>query len=207
MSGVFGPRRRSGLFAGILCAAAVMAGAARADTFEVKVDQARVMKLPDRVATIIIGNPLIADAALQAGGILVITGKGYGSTNMLALDRGGKVIMDRTVQVRAPGDAGLVTVYKGVARESYSCAPECAARITLGDSKDFFNDALAQGNARTGGAQANARAAARPQPRTKASKRAPRMVSGGLTRFRSSRQCRQEFNNADLLCVLMPRQP
>ena len=39
------------------------------------------MKLPDKVATIVIGNPLIADAALQAGGMLVITGKGYGSTN------------------------------------------------------------------------------------------------------------------------------
>ena len=38
----------------------------------------RCMKLPTRVATIVIGNPLIADAALQAGGILVITGKGYG---------------------------------------------------------------------------------------------------------------------------------
>ena len=40
------------------------------------------MKLPDKVATIVIGNPLIADAALQAGGLLVITGKGYGTTNM-----------------------------------------------------------------------------------------------------------------------------
>ena len=57
------------------------------------------MKLPDRVATIVIGNPLIADATLQSGGILVITGKGYGSTNLLALDRDGRVVMDKTVQV------------------------------------------------------------------------------------------------------------
>ena len=139
MSAVFGARKRalSGLCAGIFCAAA-FAGAAQADVFDVQLDQARVMKLPDKVATIVIGNPLIADAALQAGGILVITGKGYGATNMLALDRAGRVIMDKTLQVLGPHRADLVTVYKGVERESYSCAPQCAARITLGDSNTLF---------------------------------------------------------------------
>ena len=83
------------------------------------------MKLPERVATIVIGNPLIADAALQSGGILVITGKGYGSTNLLALDRSGSVVMDKTVQVLGAAGDDLVVVYKGVERETYSCAPEC----------------------------------------------------------------------------------
>ena len=50
----------------------------------------RSCKLPDQVATIVIGNPLIADATLQSGGVLVVTGKGYGATNLLALDRGGQ---------------------------------------------------------------------------------------------------------------------
>jgi hypothetical protein len=163
MSGVSNRRvrRLSGFLAGIVCAAtAFAAGPAQADVFDVKVDQARVMKLPDRVVTIVIGNPLIADAALQAGGILVVTGKGYGSTNMLALDRAGHVIMDKTVQVMGAGGDDLVTVYKGVARESYSCSPECAARITLGDDAGFFGTAMSQSNARTGGAQAAGPAAA-----------------------------------------------
>jgi hypothetical protein len=161
MSAVFGARTRalSGLCAGILCAV-IGIGAARADVFDIPVDQARIMKLPDKVATIVIGNPLIADAALQAGGILVITGKGYGSTNMLALDRTGRVIMEKTVQVLGPKSADLVTVYKGIERESYSCAPECAARITLGDSAPYFAGAMAQGGARTGGAAASGATAA-----------------------------------------------
>jgi hypothetical protein len=162
MSGVFEPRKRglTGIFAGILFIVALSgATPALADAFDVKVDQARIMKLPDKVATIVIGNPLIADAALQSGGILVITGKGYGSTNMLALDRAGHVIMDKTVQVMNPGGAGLVTVYKGTARESYSCAPECAARITLGDDTGFFTNAMGQGAARTGAGQTAAAAA------------------------------------------------
>jgi len=50
-------------------------------------DQAKLMRLPDRVATIVIGNPMIADASLQPGGLMVITGKGYGLTNLMVLDR------------------------------------------------------------------------------------------------------------------------
>jgi len=165
MSGVV-PRRRgfSALFACILGAAALTASAAQADTFEIQVDQAKIMKLPDKVATIVIGNPLIADAALQAGGILVITGKGFGSTNMLALDRSGRIIMDRTVQVLSPKGADLVTVYKGTDRESYSCSPECAPRITLGDSDKYFSGTMGESTARTGGAAGGAQANASAPP-------------------------------------------
>src|SRR6476660_5238397 len=106
---------------------------AQADTVSIRLDQAHIMQLPDRVATIVIGNPLIADATLQSGGILVVTGKGYGSTNLMALDRAGRVLLSRTVQVLPAGTEDVVTVYKGVERESYSCAPYCQRRITLGD--------------------------------------------------------------------------
>src|SRR5882672_6472621 len=92
----------------VVFAATLGAPAAQADTVTISVDQARVVKLPERVATIVIGNPLIADAALQSGGILVITGKGYGATNLLALDRGGRVVMDKTVQVLGASGDDLV---------------------------------------------------------------------------------------------------
>ncbi len=48
----------------------------------VHLDQAKLLKLPERTATLVIGNPLIADAAVQPGGVLVITGKSYGMTNL-----------------------------------------------------------------------------------------------------------------------------
>jgi hypothetical protein len=155
MSAVLGRRRRLiRVWAWtIIFAATLGAPAAQADTVTVSVDQALVMKLPERVATIVIGNPLIADAALQSGGILIITGKGYGSTNLLALDRSGRVVMDKTVQVLGASGSDLVVVYKGIERESYSCAPECKPRITLGDSQGYFNTALSQSGARTGQAQ------------------------------------------------------
>lgn len=124
--------------------------AAHAETISVGVDEARVMRLPQGASTVVIGNPLIADATLQSGGILVLTGKGYGSTNLLALDRGGRVILDRTVQVQTAKGADLVVVYRGDKRQSYSCAPECVPRITLGDDMEYFDQVQGQSVKRLG---------------------------------------------------------
>jgi hypothetical protein len=114
-----------------------------AEPIEVVVDQAKLVKLPERVATIIVGNPLIADVSLQPGGLVVVTGKGYGSTNVLALDRQGNILIDRMIQVEGPTER-LVTVFRGVERETYSCTPTCQRRITLGDTPAYFNATLTQ---------------------------------------------------------------
>lgn len=152
MPAVFGRRQRL-VAAALLSATMLTAFPALAATFTVAVDQAQIMRLPDKVATIVIGNPLIADASLQGGGVLVVTGKGYGSTNLLAMDRNGKIVMDTTVQVVGPAGGDLVVVYKGVARESYSCSPECAPRATLGDDNKYFTETLGQTGNRNSQAQ------------------------------------------------------
>jgi Flp pilus assembly secretin CpaC len=103
----------------------------------VNLDQAKLVKLPERTTTLVIGNPLIADAAVQPGGVVVLTAKSYGMTNMVALDRNGATLVEYPIQVVGPSDA-MVVVFRGVERESYSCAPVCERRITLGDSVGFF---------------------------------------------------------------------
>jgi hypothetical protein len=113
------------------------------DAIAVNVDQAKLVKLPARVSTIVVGNPLIADVTLQSGGLVVVTGKGYGATNFIAMDRTGQVLMDRIIQVEGPTDQ-LVTVYRGVERESYSCMPICQRRVTLGDGDGYFKAAMDQ---------------------------------------------------------------
>lgn len=155
MSALFGRRRRLvAVMAAMLVSIAPLGlSSARADTVSVNIDEARIMKLPDRVATLVIGNPTIADASLQVGGILVLTGKSYGSTNLLALDSAGKVLLDHTVQVLSPSvsrGSNLVVVYKGVDRESYSCSPECSPRTMLGDAPAYFSGTLSQSGARNG---------------------------------------------------------
>jgi Flp pilus assembly secretin CpaC len=116
--------------------------AQRAGGIEVVLDRAAIAKLPDRTATVVVGNPLIADVSIQAGGTIVVTGKGYGVTNVVALDGAGKVIGEQPVTVRSAADS--VIVYRGASRESYSCAPDCERRITLGDTPDYFDANLGQ---------------------------------------------------------------
>jgi hypothetical protein len=127
----------------------------------VNIDQARLIKLPARVATIVVGNPLIADVTLQPGGIVVVTGKGYGATNLIAMDRAGEVLVDRLIQVEGPADP-IVTVYRGIERESLSCMPICQPRVTLGDADRYFKSAIDQAGSLSG--QANGSAAASGKP-------------------------------------------
>ena len=129
------------------------------DTIAVNVDQAKLVRLPGKVATIVVGNPLIADVTLQPGGMIVVTGKGYGATNFIALDRGGEILVDRQIQVEGPSDR-LVTVYRGVDRESYSCMPVCQRRVTLGDSDTYFTTTMNQAGALNSNASGTAGATA-----------------------------------------------
>ena len=162
-------RRRGAAFRSFLAFALAvcliaLAGASRASAADITVilDQAKLVKLPERVGTIVIGNPSIADASVQPGGsMMVVTGKGYGTTNIIALDRAGTVLMENSVEVRGPG-ANVVVVYRGVDQSTYSCTPICQRRITLGDAPAHFEAATGQTAARNGLAQGAVTAPAAP---------------------------------------------
>jgi hypothetical protein len=147
-----GPSVRALLALSLTFGLAFVAMPALAADISIVLDQAKLEKLPERVATIVVGNPLIADGSVQAGGLMVVTGKGYGVTNLLALDRAGNVLMEKTIEVRGPGP-DVVVIYRGVDRESYSCAPTCERRITLGDSQAYFDAVIGQSGTRNGQAQ------------------------------------------------------
>ena len=146
------------LVIGVLLLPAAAGAEPAVDSIAVNVDQAKLVKLPARVATIVVGNPLIADVTLQAGGIVVVTGKGYGATNFIAMDRGGEILVDRVIQVQGPTDQ-LVTVYRGIERESWSCMPICQRRVTLGDGEHYFKSAMDQAGALNSQAISSAAAA------------------------------------------------
>jgi len=166
MSGSLDRLRRAAL----ICASAVALAnlaflpASAADSVTVNIDQAQVIRLPDRAATLVLGNPLIADVSLQKGGILVLTGKSYGATNLLMLDRAGNTVSEKVIQVLAPKDPTVV-VFRQMERQTLSCAPQCEPRLTLGDAPTVFTPTLDQIGARNGGAQGAAPAAVAPPPR------------------------------------------
>ncbi|MCA6123202.1 pilus assembly protein N-terminal domain-containing protein [Bradyrhizobium sp. WSM 1704] len=140
---------------------AVSMAAPDPDRIAVNVDQAKLVKLPSGIATIVVGNPLIADVTLQNGGVVVVTGKGYGATNFIALDRTGQVLVDRQIQVEGPTDQ-LVTVYRGVDRETYSCMPVCQRRVTLGDGETYFKATMDQAGSLSSQASGSGAAAGKP---------------------------------------------
>lgn len=148
-------RRALGLPALMLLAGLAAGPASAAGVVVVKLDEGRIAKLPERVTTIVVGNPIVADVSLQPGGIMVITGKSYGETNLIALDRTGAVLAEQTIRVEAPKQ-DLLVVYRGTERESYSCSPNCERRITLGDSAAFFDANLSQAGSRVSAAQSMA---------------------------------------------------
>jgi hypothetical protein len=124
------------------------ASSVRADEqIVVHLDEARVIKLPERATTVVIGNPLIADLSVQPGNLAVVTGKSYGATNIIIMDKSGAVLTEHNIEVQGPTDK-IVVVYRGVNRATYSCTPECAARVTLADQTEFFTDTLARMSAR-----------------------------------------------------------
>jgi Flp pilus assembly secretin CpaC len=151
-------KRKFSLFGSLAITIMLLPAAALADAVPaavaVNVDQAKLVKLPANVSTIVVGNPLIADVSLQNGGIVVVTGKGYGATNFIAMDRSGDVLVDRVIQVEGPSDR-LITVYRGAERESYSCMPVCQRRVTLGDSDTYFKSTLDQAGTLSGQASNN----------------------------------------------------
>jgi Flp pilus assembly secretin CpaC len=144
-------RASSYIVFGLLIVMAAGRVAMAADSINVHVDQAAIVKMPENVGTLVVGNPLIADVAVQPGGLLIVTGKGYGATNLVALDRRGNVLMERSVRVAGPRDSTVV-VYRGVERETYSCQPNCERRVTLGDSPNYFGANITQIGSRNAGA-------------------------------------------------------
>lgn len=108
----------------------------------VNVNMARVLRISSPAATVIVGNPGIADVTIQDPMTLILTGKSYGQTNLIVLDSRGEPIADTMVEV-VQMQAGLTTVYQGLARTTMSCAPVCQPMVMLGDDQVFSSQAMA----------------------------------------------------------------
>ena len=110
--------------------AALMAGAPAshraeaAQGIEVVMNQARIIKLTRPADTIVIGNPEIADASVQDATTIVLTGRGFGVTNLVILDSEGNPIVDEQVFVSRQ-DASTVRIYRRAEVQTLSCTPKC----------------------------------------------------------------------------------
>ena len=114
-----------GLSLGLAFAIASAAAPAFAESgIEVTMNQAKIIKLSRAADTIIVGNPDIADASVQDASTVVLTGKGFGVTNLVVLDEAGAPIIDEQISV-SRSTAETVRIYRRATVQTLSCTPYC----------------------------------------------------------------------------------
>ena len=102
-----------------------LAAPAAADAgIQVEMNQAKIVKLARPADTIVVGNPAIADAAVQDASTIILTGKGFGVTNLVVLDGDGNPIVDEQVTVVRQA-VSSVRVYRRANIQTLSCTPYC----------------------------------------------------------------------------------
>lgn len=129
--------------------AALATPAALANDLTVTIDQTKMVQLSTSASTIVVGNPSIADVSMQDGDTALVTGKSFGTTNIIAIDGEGRQVANVRVVVAANSDR-TVTLMRGNQQITLSCAPRCAPTPTPGDSADAFNSAIGQAQAKAG---------------------------------------------------------
>ncbi|MCZ8545738.1 pilus assembly protein N-terminal domain-containing protein [Mesorhizobium qingshengii] len=116
---------RSSILVAVLLAATTFAMPAMAGPgIEVTMNQAKIVKLSRPADTIVVGNPAIADASVQDASTIVLTGKGFGVTNLVVLDPDGSPIVDEQVTVVRQA-ASSVRIYRRAEIQTMSCTPYC----------------------------------------------------------------------------------
>lgn len=113
----------------------------------VTVDRAKVFRMSSPAKTVIIGNPSIADATVEDDVTLVLTGRSFGVTNLIVLDREGNPIVDETIVVKGH-ETNTVRIYRRDERQTMACAPVCEPTLTIGDNSARFEYAQEQITAR-----------------------------------------------------------
>ena len=95
--------------------------AATPTVLSVTVDFAMVLRIDASINAIAVGNAAIADATVIDPNTLILTGHTAGTTNLIAIDETGTVILDMMVRVGAQ-KPGTVIVRRGTQRETGACA-------------------------------------------------------------------------------------
>ncbi len=113
--------------AAVLLAPAV--GTAQSGTLNVEIDQAQRVQLRGPAGSVIVGNPAIADVTVVDSNTLYITGKGYGVTEIVAVDAIGRTVFQSQVVVTDGAGAGRVRVWRGGQATEMACASSCSPSL------------------------------------------------------------------------------
>lgn len=137
--------------AGLLALA--MASVAHAGEVQVALDQSRSITLPDSATGVVIGNPSVAGVSVQNDRLLFVTGRSYGSTNLIVVGPTGRPIFETRVTV-IPDETNVVMVTRGAATARLDCNPLCRRRPDISDDQAAFaqtNEQISTRNSQAAG--------------------------------------------------------
>lgn len=120
----------------VAAAAALFMSAAPASARDVRValDQAFPIRLSEPAEGVAIGNPSIAGVTVQNDMFLFVTGRSYGSTNLVVVGQNGRVLYSGRVVV-TPDETDVVMITRGVETARLECTPLCRPRPDIGDGE------------------------------------------------------------------------
>ena len=115
-----------------LTASLLIAGAAiclpayaQQDPIVLMTNEVEPISLPVPAASIIVGNSAVADVLVQNKKLLLLTGRGFGSTHVSVLDIDGNELFSNVVLVQE-NTANRLVVRRAGDNQTYTCAPDCA---------------------------------------------------------------------------------
>src|SRR5690349_4190930 len=110
------------------CAANVRAE--DAGMMRVFLNHAKVLKLDQPVSKVIVGNAEVADATVADPRTIVLTGKAFGTTNLVLLDADGNALLDERILVSID-EGNTVRLFRQTMRSVLSCTPSCETHQAL----------------------------------------------------------------------------
>jgi Flp pilus assembly secretin CpaC len=118
---------------------------AKNDAVALALDEVHTLTFRAPVATVYVGNPTIADVTMIDARHAFVQGKGYGRTNIVALNRDNVQVFNTHVTVIGNDSSNTVTLNRGAQRVTLSCAGgRCEPTPTPGDGKDSYDAASIQ---------------------------------------------------------------
>jgi len=136
--------------------------ASKNDSVALALDEVHTLTFRAPVATVYVGNPTIADVTMIDARHAFVQGKGYGRTNIMALNRDNAMVFNTHVTVTGNQGGGTVTLNRGAQRVTLSCAGgRCEPAPAPGDDQktygEFSGQIASHQNAARGSAVAEAR--------------------------------------------------
>jgi hypothetical protein len=139
--------RRIAIAATLLCSAVILPAQAGPGTFDLALDEVHTLTFRTPVATIYVGNPSIADVTMVDARHAFVQGKGYGRTNIVALNQDGSQVFGANINVIGAERGDTVVLNRGAQRVTYSCTERrCEPTPMPGDGKDSFDAQNNQAN-------------------------------------------------------------